>query len=464
VGKLTDQALDSFINELDKVSKESNEGEAQRYFDHALILKSTIQFLRNNNDIKLFSGFKQQPPAAAVESTTPTDTTETTTANSRPQPIEDEPVSMDLLRCESLASLDEDSRQRILAKNYSLLVSMAPYSSSGEAANSPPVTADAPYHLGPAIPEVNSVWFRLFLYELIGDGPASLFLPKGHRLARLPDSFTCYDKFMVITWGHDPIISSHFNLLLTLNDALSHGPILVQAYAESEDAGGLMVNVAFNDHTHPLFKHPSVQRLHEQLGLTHFIGYVTMLNTCRSSSSAMEESTEAVLTELVDFEEWTFLELRYGVPLFDRGLNTKILGQIRDGQLGCYENLSRMLELSRKLSLELIDFVQRHQLIDIVDKSFMNSAAGSSSTTGRFASTSSYNISGGNGATAAATTSAVINSNNFNNHLFSDVNSYLIAMYNNSKSIKRSSQSNVVLYPTQCVLFESGVGVRVENF
>lgn len=65
-------------------------------------------------------------------------------------PIENEPMGLDLLRCESLMSLDEESRQRILAKNYSVLFSMAPYSSSGE--NSAPITCDIPFHIGPCIP------------------------------------------------------------------------------------------------------------------------------------------------------------------------------------------------------------------------------------------------------------------------------------------------------------------------
>jgi len=30
-----------------------NEGEAQRYFDHAVVLKKTIQFIRNNPDINI---------------------------------------------------------------------------------------------------------------------------------------------------------------------------------------------------------------------------------------------------------------------------------------------------------------------------------------------------------------------------------------------------------------------------
>ena len=37
-----------------------------------------------------------------------------------------------------------------------------------------------------------------------------------------------YDRLLVTTWGHDPAIISTSNILLTLNDALSHSAILVQ--------------------------------------------------------------------------------------------------------------------------------------------------------------------------------------------------------------------------------------------
>ena len=219
VGKLSDQALDNFLHELEKVSKEQSEGEAQRYFDHARILKSTIQFLRYNSQLAIFSGFSQKTSTNKVineeeTSSTATENVDETEEKAADLPIENEPMGLDLLRCESLMSLDEESRQRILAKNYSILFSMAPYSSSGESNNSAPITCDLPFHIGPAIPEMNSVWFKLFLYELTGDGPfASLLLPKGHRLNALPEKFFYFDKFMIITWGHDPIIVPHSNLL-----------------------------------------------------------------------------------------------------------------------------------------------------------------------------------------------------------------------------------------------------------
>ena len=52
-----------------------------------------------------------------------------------------------------------------------------------------PVTSCTPQHLGPAIPEVTSVWFKLFLYQLTGSGPPTLLLVKGTRLKKLPPVF-----------------------------------------------------------------------------------------------------------------------------------------------------------------------------------------------------------------------------------------------------------------------------------
>jgi len=44
-------------------------------------------------------------------------------------------------------------------------------------------------HIGPAIPEVSSIWFKLYLYSVTGQGPPSLLLSKGSRLRKLPDIF-----------------------------------------------------------------------------------------------------------------------------------------------------------------------------------------------------------------------------------------------------------------------------------
>lgn len=85
VGKLSEESLDSFISELEKVQSVA-EGEAQRYFDHAVTLRDIIKFLRHNRELKLNS--------------------------------EGQSYGLDLLRCESLLGLDTATCSRVLKKNY----------------------------------------------------------------------------------------------------------------------------------------------------------------------------------------------------------------------------------------------------------------------------------------------------------------------------------------------------------
>ncbi len=90
VGKLSDESLDSFVAELEKVSDAEGEGEAARYFAHAHTLRETILFLRQN------AQFKTDDDAAL-----------------------DLCLGVDLIRCESLQSLDPSTASRVLNKNYS---------------------------------------------------------------------------------------------------------------------------------------------------------------------------------------------------------------------------------------------------------------------------------------------------------------------------------------------------------
>lgn len=43
-----------------------------------------------------------------------------------------------------------------------------------------PISSLSPPHLGPAVPEVNSLWFKMFIYHMTGYGPPSLLLVKGN--------------------------------------------------------------------------------------------------------------------------------------------------------------------------------------------------------------------------------------------------------------------------------------------
>ncbi|XP_074636235.1 protein FAM91A1-like [Acropora palmata] len=379
VGKLTDESLDSFLSELEKVDSVA-EGEAQRYFDHAITLRDAIMFLRYNRDL----GAKiDQVPAKGL----------------------------DLLRVESLNSLDSAACGRVLQKNYSLLVSMAPLSHEIR-----PITSCCPPHFGPAVPEVNSVWFKLFIYDQLKSGPPSLLLVKGTRLRWLPKIFEDYERLMITTWGHDPGIVSVSNVLITLNDALSHSAVLVQAHGVHTE--GEVVYVPFpldckygeSFSADNMEAHPTIQKLAKCLDLDHSCGFISMLKPSVSKQSAnarrrtisanfgmpssrmndaeslsplivvndAESGTDSASDEQNDVDaavddmvmagsekkeadQWIPLDVYYGLPLFDGDLSKQVYQKIASKGLCREESLKSLVHSSRKLTLRLLDFISKHQ-------------------------------------------------------------------------------------------------------
>ena len=91
---LQDEALDEFLAELDG-SNFLHEGEAQAYFEHAMTLRDTVRFLRWNQDLEIGDA-----PSTGL--------------------------GLDLIRCESINSLDAATCARVLQKNYTALISMSP--------------------------------------------------------------------------------------------------------------------------------------------------------------------------------------------------------------------------------------------------------------------------------------------------------------------------------------------------
>ena len=153
---------------------------------------------------------------------------------------------------------------RILRKNYALLISMAPISEEMHT-----ITSCLPRHIGPIIPEasrdelkeaerssvlkldsvikMNSPWFKLFLYNIAESGPPSHLFPMGYRLQHLPSNLmVCVcalpyllisvspsvvqdcDYFLVTHWLHDPTVVACNSVLVTINDLLLSGPVLLQ--------------------------------------------------------------------------------------------------------------------------------------------------------------------------------------------------------------------------------------------
>ena len=338
VGKLTDEAMDDFLDELDKVSSGSEEGEAQRYFDHAITLRNTIRFLRYNE--KIYQ--------------------------------KDTDGGVDLFRCERLDSLESDTVRRILMNNYSMIISMTPITHE---VNS--ITSSVPVHHGASIPEMNSPWFSLFLYSTFHSGPPSLLFPAGTRLLHLPDIFCDYHLFLVTQFRHDSQIIPANNVLASLNDFLLVGPVLLQAYS-LDDIEPETIDIAFplklDSKPDGLFYRIKIFLLFINF-LYFFLENETDWNSdnCNNHPLAhnivknfkLENSLGVIRLAKISFKgvsSWVLLTVQFGMPLFDIKMNDYVCDAIETRNLFSESNISYHSQSARLLSLRFLTFLEEYSI------------------------------------------------------------------------------------------------------
>lgn len=317
VGKLSDEWIDSLLAELSKIQSDAIEDdgyEARRYYIHALMLHRTIQFIRT--DLGVASDLLQSNELDVSE--------------------ENQRVGLDLIRVESLSNLDSVSCERFLKKNYQLIISLAPLTQDVKLNT----TTSLP-HLGPGSPLINSLWFRLFIYHATGCGPPSLLLVQGYRLTKLPDVFKSYDTLLINHWNREPTCIHTRSALNAINEALTHSPILLQAYPMQPTGGNLVSSEEKVFVPLPLVTHaencslsscslqepdksdpfidlenvPAIVELGKCLNLTKICGYITLLRSAESVRKYIERNeannifgarrkseSPANLTTLIDCE------------------------------------------------------------------------------------------------------------------------------------------------------------------
>ncbi|KJH43836.1 hypothetical protein DICVIV_10146 [Dictyocaulus viviparus] len=308
VGKLADEQMRDFLEQLECVNRFA-EGEAQRYSEHAVALLDILRTLRKGREV-------------------------------------------DMLRGESLLSLDPQSRLRVLNKSYGYFV-LRQYIAC-------------------------SPWLRLAIYLAAGSGPASAYIPKGTRLSRLPSNITHSVRLLVSSSSHEPQLMTTNNALIALNEMLLTMPIFVQEYPhDSEDDEIVYVPFPFdeNDCTNDgnFSNHPAVLALSSRIGLNSLCGYIVLINKCVKSKpkpkkssatisyeSSVQRESNTVLSSLpngASYDDYVLLDCVFGIPLFNSALNQAICTRMTE---------KGVLDLDNRVNIQRADKAIVEMITDLL--------------------------------------------------------------------------------------------------
>lgn len=154
---------------------------------------------------------------------------------------------VDILRCESLASLAPATLDRLFCRDYDIVVSIVPLPHSSIL----PGPA-GPVHFGPPSYSSMTPWMKLVLYSCIASGPLSVVLMKGQCLRMLPAPLAGCEKALLWSWDGSTVgglggklegnLVKGSVLLHCLNALLKHSALLVQPLSryDLDDSGNVI--------------------------------------------------------------------------------------------------------------------------------------------------------------------------------------------------------------------------------
>ena len=224
-------------------------------------------------------------------------------------------------------------------------------------------TSCSPPHIGPAIPEMNTAWFTLWVYDLLHAGPPSVLYAAGTRVPFAPKVFDSYDTVLVTSWAHESQEVAVATLLVVLNDSLTYSPVLVTGHnlksstaqfeqvpfplpsfaplsaqqipkpqhSAKNDLDDLL-GFSSSDPIAPtevpaaltkddaeykrklelwatLLELPAVKTLADKIDMTHSLGYISLMKVDQTQPS------------LAQYGEWIVTDVHFGLPLFEKHAN-----------------------------------------------------------------------------------------------------------------------------------------------
>ncbi|CAN6342362.1 unnamed protein product [Urochloa humidicola] len=282
---------------------------------------------------------------------------------------------VNILRCESLASLAPSTLERLLARDYDMIVSMIPLPSSSVL----PCPSGL-VHFGPPSYSSMTPWMKLALYTSGSCGPISVVLMKGQRLRLLPEPLASCERALIWSWDQLVVggLGGNFDgnlvkgslLLHYLNSMTKYSAVIVQPLSMNDlDESGNIITI---DVPLPLKNAdgsiPStivgtdlpkeqvsnlillLEDLSNKVELST-IGYLRLVRLHRVSETLiMNESYE-----------WIPLSIEFGIPLFSPKLCEKICQRVVESQMLQKDDLTEHYETMQNVRKSLRELCTEYQ-------------------------------------------------------------------------------------------------------
>ncbi|KAK9930408.1 hypothetical protein M0R45_027446 [Rubus argutus] len=257
---------------------------------------------------------------------------------------------VDILRCESLASLAPATLDRLFHRDYDIVVSMVPLPHSSVLPG-----PTGPINFGPPSYSSMTPWMKIVLYSTVACGPLSVILMKGQCLRLLPAPLAGCEKALLWSWDGSTVggLGGKFegnlvkgNILLhCLNSILKYSAVLVQPLSRYDlDESGRIVTM---DIPLPLKNSDgSIVCMGKELELCEketskldsvlndlankielwTVGYIRLLKLFK------ERDSDHFVPDDEKYE-WVPLSVEFGMPLFNPKLCNNICKRVVSSQL-----------------------------------------------------------------------------------------------------------------------------------
>ena len=424
-GKLGDSSVADMCEDLQKVEGTKMEGELQQFADHAFSLRHALECLRSQGngsevgeeDTGDFSGFNLEPrfpfdgdellhsgqlvpqiagtseedfhyatESGAETAALPSDVVDKFAhlratlslgdrISSKDNLLSRKPASrVDVIRIESLQDLAPATAQRVLRRDYDVVVSMIPLPSPPSVSSPDGI---GPVHFGPPSRASISPWMKLLLYQTAGSGPVSVALIKGQRFRILPPPLAGCAKALMWTWDGTGVngVGGKFEgtlvegsiLLHCINTLLKYNALLIQPFSKAcLDSGGSDKPVTKNIPLQKLFLessekssgyiHPSLVQAANELGL-QTLGYIRLVQIPQMEGTFDSHNSQVSMEN----SDWVPQSVEFGVPLFDTELCKNVCQGVIQSHLFAPASLLKHREAMHDLRRRLQDFINDYQ-------------------------------------------------------------------------------------------------------